>query len=126
MVHRWSSHPGGVHDIGLSFTCVVHAGGDMKITSLLVRIKPQEAALVSQTLAGIPGLELHGSTPDGGRLIVTIEDGEGYAVSDSILAVSTAPKVLGVTLAYEYTDEAVSAPELAAAFARSRREESRT
>lgn len=97
----------------------------MKVTSLLVRIKPEEREIVSRTLAAIPGVELHGATEDGGRLILTIEDGEGYAVSDSILAVSTAPKVLGVTLAYEYTDEETTAPELAAAFSRSRREESR-
>lgn len=78
----------------------------MLIVSLLVRIRPDEASEVSTALAGIPGVSVHGLTPDGGRLIVMVEDGEHYSVSDSILALSTTPRVLGTTLAYEYTDEA--------------------
>jgi len=97
----------------------------MKIASLLARIRPEQAAEISLRLAGIPGVSLHGSTPDGGRLIVMVEDGEGYAVTDAILAVSTAPGVLATTLAYEYSDEAIAPAELAAAFAKSKREESR-
>lgn len=77
----------------------------MKIVSLLVRIRPNEIPQVSTALAGIPGATLHGFTPDGSRLIVMLEDGEGYSVSDSILAVSTTPSVLATTLAYEYTDD---------------------
>lgn len=97
----------------------------MRIASLLARVRPEQAASVSDSLAGIPGVSLFGTTPDGGRVIVMVEDGEGYAVSDSILAVSTAPGVLGTTLAYEYSDEATAPADLAAAFARSKPEESR-
>ena len=97
----------------------------MRIASLLARVRPEHAATVAASLANIPGVSLHGSTPEGGRLVVMVGDGEGYAVTDSILAVSIAPGVLGTTLAYEYTDEATVPADLAAAFARSKKEESR-
>lgn len=93
----------------------------MKIASLLARVRPEQAAEVAARLAGIPGVSLHGTTPDGGRLVVMVEDGEGYAVTDSIIQVSIAPGVLGTTLAYEYTDEAVTPDELAAAMASSKK-----
>lgn len=97
----------------------------MKIVSLLARIRPDEAAEVSARLEAIPGVSLHGLSADGGRLVVMIEDGEGYAVTDSIVAVSICPRVLGTTLAYEYTDEDVAPAEIAAAFAKSRKQEIR-
>ena len=40
-----------------------------------------------------------------GKIILTVEDGEGWSVADSIIAVNMAPRIHGVTLAYEYTDE---------------------
>ena len=46
-----------------------------------------------------------GEAADSGMLVLTVEDGEGWSVTDSMLAVSLAPGVQGVTLAYEYSDE---------------------
>ncbi|MBK9217781.1 MAG: chaperone NapD [Uliginosibacterium sp.] len=97
----------------------------MRIASLLARVRPEQAASVAASLADIPGVSLYGTTPEGGRLVVMVEDGEGYAVSDSIVAVSIAPGVLGTTLAYEYSDEATVPSDITAAFARSKKEESR-
>ena len=36
---------------------------------------------------------------------MTVEDGEGYSVMDSILAVNVNKHVLGMTMAYEYTED---------------------
>lgn len=77
----------------------------MRIASLVVRAKPEHFAELSETLGEIPGVELHGTSTENGRMVLTIEDGEGYSMTDSILAVSLAEHVLGATLAYEYTDE---------------------
>ena len=77
----------------------------MKIASLVVRAMPADFPAVQASLSAIPGVELHGASAESGRIIVTVEDGEGWSVADSILAVNMAPKVHGVTLAYEYTDE---------------------
>lgn len=76
----------------------------MKIASLVVRVAPEHSAALSAALPAIPGVEVHGAAPDNGRLIVTVEDREGYSHMDSILAVNLHKHVLGVTLAYEYTE----------------------
>ncbi|HRP75290.1 MAG TPA: chaperone NapD [Rhodocyclaceae bacterium] len=83
----------------------------MKIASLVVRAKPEDFPELRETLCAIPGVELHGESPQTGRMVVTVEDGEGYAVTDSILAVNLTKHVLGVTLAYEYTDEGLELQE---------------
>lgn len=76
----------------------------MKIASLVVRAKAANFPALKAALARIPGVLVQHEAPETGHLIVTVEDGEGYAVSDSIVAVNVAPDVLGVTLAYEYSD----------------------
>lgn len=93
----------------------------MKIVSLLLQIRPEQREEISAHLLHIPGVSLHGLTPEGGRLVVMIEDGPDYSVSDSIVAVSIAPNVMGTTLAYEYTDEDVTPAELAAALSSSKK-----
>jgi len=90
----------------------------MKIASLVLRAKPEHFAELSQTLGEIPGVEVHARCADSGRLVVTVEDGDGYSTSDSILAVSLTQHVLVATLAYEYTDEGLAeAPAAAPALA---------
>lgn len=83
----------------------------MKIASLVVKAKPEHFPELRETLQAIPGVELHGESTETGRLIVTVEDGEGYSVTDSILAVNLAKHVLSITLAYEYTDEGLELQE---------------
>lgn len=83
----------------------------MNIASLVVKAKPEHFPELRETLRAIPGVELHGEATASGRLIVTVEDGEGVSVTDSILAVNLARHVLGVTLAYEYTDAGLATQE---------------
>lgn len=83
----------------------------MNIASLVVRAKPEDFAALEGALAAIPGVELHGKSAEGGHLIVTVEDGEGYSTADSILAVSQAERVQAITIAYEYTDEGLELQE---------------
>lgn len=77
----------------------------MQIVSLLVRAKHEYLPALRQALALIPGAQVYDEPVAHGTLIVTIEDGEGYAVSDSILAVNMAEHVHSATLVYEYTDQ---------------------
>jgi periplasmic nitrate reductase NapD len=80
----------------------------MKIASLVVHVKPEHIDALSASLRDIPGVGVHGANVEQGRVIVTIEDGEGYRMEESILAVNVAPHVMAVTLAYEYTDEGLT------------------
>ncbi|MDX9699945.1 MAG: chaperone NapD [Rhodocyclaceae bacterium] len=77
----------------------------MRIASLVLRAKPEDFDELKRMLRDIPGVEVHGESVESGRMVVTVEDGEGYSVTDSILAINLARPVLSLTLAYEYSDE---------------------
>ena len=76
----------------------------MKIVSLVLKFAPAHAAEIRAGIEQVPGAAVHTDTGDG-RMIVLIEDGEGYSTSDSIIAVHQVPHIMSVTLAYEYSDE---------------------
>lgn len=84
----------------------------MKIASLVVKARADHFPELKASLAAIPGVQVHDEAPASGRLIVTVEDGEGYSMTDSIVAVNLARNVLSVTLAYEYTDEGLETQEV--------------
>jgi nitrate reductase NapD len=83
----------------------------MKIASLVLKVAPEQIAALSADVLKIPGAEVHGASQEQGRLIVTVEDGPGHSMTDSLLAVSQLPQILALTLAYEYTDEGLELPE---------------
>ena len=76
----------------------------MKIVSLVLKLLPEHAEAVKAGVEAVPGASVAVDSGDG-RLIVLIEDGDGYAVSESILQVHRVPHVMSVTLSYEYSDE---------------------
>lgn len=83
----------------------------MKIVSLVLKYFPARAAQVKAGVATVPGATV--AHDDGaGRMIVVVEDGEGYAVSDSIIQVHQVADIMSVTLAYEYSDEALALEEV--------------
>ena len=75
----------------------------MNVASLVLRIRPETRQEAEAALHGLPGVECHHMSDDG-RLIVTVEDVPGAAMSDTLIAVHRVPQVLAATLAYEYTD----------------------
>lgn len=83
----------------------------MKIVSLVLKYFPACAAQVRAGVETVAGASV--AVDDGaGRMIVVIEDGEGYAVSDSIIQVHQVADIMSVTLAYEYSDEALALEEV--------------
>jgi len=77
----------------------------MKIVSLVLRFMPAYADTIKTAVEAVPGASVAADSGDG-RMIVLLEDGPDYAVSDSILQVHHIPQVMSVTLSYEYSDEA--------------------
>jgi nitrate reductase NapD len=75
----------------------------LKIVSLVLKFLPRHAAEIALAVAKVPGAQVAADSGDG-RMIVLLEDGPGYAVSDSILEVHHVPNVMSVTLSYEYSD----------------------
>ena len=72
----------------------------MSLASLVLRIQPRKRATVEAALTALPGVECHAMSEDG-KLIVTVEDAPGVAMSDTLIAIHRIPEVLAATLAYE-------------------------
>lgn len=77
----------------------------MKIVSLVLKFMPRHADKIKPAIEAVPGASVAADSGDG-RMIVLLEDGPDYAVSDSIIQVHQIPQVMSVTLSYEYSDEA--------------------
>lgn len=82
----------------------------MKIVSLVLKFLPDKAGEVRTGIEKVLGASVAADSGNG-RMIVVVEDGEGYSTADSILEVHHVPHVMSVTLAYEYTDEGLEAME---------------
>jgi nitrate reductase NapD len=82
----------------------------MKIVSLVLKFLPRHTAGIKQAVEATPGASVAADSGDG-RMIVLLEDGPGYAVSDSILQVCQVAHIMSVTLSYEYSDEMLTPKE---------------
>ena len=76
----------------------------MNISSVILRARPDKLAAVRNGLAAMPGVEIHADGNDG-RLVLTIEDGEGYAPPDVFLKLHALEGVLSASLVYQYCDD---------------------
>jgi len=85
----------------------------MKIVSLVLKFLPERADEVRAGIEAVPGASVANDAGDG-RMIVVVEDGEGYSTADSIIKVHHVPHVMSVTLAYEYSDEGLEAQQMEA------------
>lgn len=85
----------------------------MKIVSLVLKYFQDKSLQVQQAVEAVDGASVAHDHGDG-RMIVLIEDGAGYAVSDSIIRVHQVPYVMSVTLAYEYSDDTPALEEVSA------------
>jgi nitrate reductase NapD len=83
----------------------------MKIVSLVLKFPPRHANEVRAGVEAVSGASVAVDSGDG-RMIVLVEDGPGYAVSDSILQVHQVAHVMSVTLSFEYSDEALALEEV--------------
>lgn len=83
----------------------------MNIASLVLRIRPETRRESEAALHALPGVECHHMSDDG-KLLVTVEDAPGAAMSDTLIAIHRVPQVLAATLAYEHTDNFISIPQI--------------
>ena len=76
----------------------------MDISSVILRARPEKLDGVRKDLSAMPGVEIHADGDDG-RLILTIEDGEGYAPPDVFLKLHQLDGVISASLVYQYCDD---------------------
>lgn len=77
----------------------------MRIVSLVMRVKDEDMDDARQGLLQVPGVQVHAEDRQNGKMIITIEDGEGYSTADSIILAHKVPQILSVTLAYEFSED---------------------
>jgi nitrate reductase NapD len=76
----------------------------MNISGVILRARPENVGGVRNDLAAIPGVEIQADGGDG-RLVLTIEDGEGYAPLDIFLKLNELDGVISASLVYQYCDD---------------------
>ncbi|MCL2020647.1 MAG: chaperone NapD [Betaproteobacteria bacterium] len=82
----------------------------MRIVSLVLKFLPEHAEAIKVAVKTVPGASVAADSGTG-RMIVLLEDGPDYAVSDSIIQVHYIPQVMSITLSYEYSDQEYSDEE---------------
>ena len=80
----------------------------MNISGVLLRARPERFPEVMETLGGIPGVAVHTTDEARGRIVVTVEDGTGYSVEDSLLEVHLMDGISDAALVYQYSDEGLN------------------
>lgn len=76
----------------------------MNISSAIVYALPRRADAVRASLRALPGVEIHHEGDDG-RFIVTIEDGAGVSVADTVIQLHRLDGVLSAAMVYQYSDD---------------------
>ncbi len=80
----------------------------MNVSGVLLRARPERFPEVMSMLADIPGVAVHLTDQAQGRIVLTVEDGSGYSVEDSLLAVHLLDGISDAALVYQYSDEGLN------------------
>ncbi len=76
----------------------------MNISSVIIRTRPERVAAVRDSIADMPGVEVHAAEPDG-RIVATIEDSEKQFAADTYVQLHQVPGVLSAAMIYQYSDD---------------------
>ena len=80
----------------------------MNISGVLVRARPDRFPEVISAIEAIQGTQIHSAEAAGGRIVVTLEDGQGYSVEDSMLKIHLVDGISDAALVYHYSDDPVA------------------
>lgn len=75
----------------------------MNISSALVHAHPANATTVAQRLTALPGVEVHGISPEG-KLIVTIESDDDDATLATYTRIGQVEGVLAAAMIYNQSE----------------------
>ena len=76
----------------------------MNISGIVLRARPENAAEIRDSLAALPGVEVHAATGDG-RLVLTLEDAGTASAADTFVKLHDIRGVMSVAMIYQYSDE---------------------
>jgi nitrate reductase NapD len=76
---------------------------ELHITSLVVHSTPRRLQRVSETIAAIPGAQVHATAPNG-KLVVTLEAGSAHDMMAKLAGIQRTEGVLSAALVYQCAD----------------------
>ena len=76
----------------------------MTLSSVILRVLPEEMPAVKTSLGAFSGVELHAETADG-RMIVTVEDTPELSAADCYVQLNGLTGVLSAAVVYEYSGD---------------------
>jgi len=79
----------------------------MNISGIVLRTRPESAAEIRNSVAALPGVEVHAATADG-RLVLTLEDAGTASAADTFVKLHDIRGVMSVAMIYQYSDESAS------------------
>lgn len=75
----------------------------MNISSVVLRSRPEALSAVRDSLAALPGVEVHAATCDG-RLVITLQDAATASAADTFVKLHDIAGVMSVAMIYQYSD----------------------
>lgn len=78
------------------------ASGEVHVSSLLVRLRPERADAVAKAIGRIPGAEVAGQ--EGGKLVLTLTSGGEKTILAAIDHITALPGVFSAELVYHAID----------------------
>ena len=81
-----------------------HVDVNWSVSGLCVTARPEDLTAVAGLVSGLPGVEVHGSDPGNGRLVVVQEAASIKAHQDRLREIQALPGVLTADLVVHYQD----------------------
>lgn len=79
---------------------------------ILVNIKPENVAAVTERLLAIAGFEVHGVSDDG-QMVVTLEEVEEDATAEKMLGIQKIEGVISASMIYHHCEDEALGEEVA-------------
>jgi len=76
----------------------------MNISGVLVKAYPENLMTIGETLASMPGVEVHGNNDDG-RIVITVEDESANDITDTLVQIQDVSGVLSASMIYHQFEE---------------------
>lgn len=80
-----------------------HEDANMNISSALVHVHPVHTCAVEQSLVALPGVEVHGISPEG-KMIITIESADEDSTLETFTRIGQLEHVLAVAMTYNQSE----------------------
>jgi nitrate reductase NapD len=76
---------------------------ELHIAGIVVHVYPEAVLRTAESIAGLPGAQIHATSPDG-KLVVTLEAPGAREIAASIESIQQLDAVLSASLVYQHNE----------------------